>query len=99
MDRNYIQYNDIELALNETEAKDLYDRYPIGNHISFEDSWKSFGEYNLFMEYIFFLRQNESLKSRLQNQVEQLILNEENADNWLLALLVISYAGRIKEFH
>jgi len=94
IDRNYIQYRDIELLLNRVEAQDLYERYPTDKHLSFEDSWKAFGEYNLLMEYTFYLRENESLKSRLQAQIDRLILEESNIDNWLLALLVISYAGR-----
>ncbi len=94
IDRNHIQFNDIELVLNETEAQELYNRYGTDKHISFADSWKDFGEHGLLMEYIFFLRENESLKNRLRNQIEKIILNEENSDNWLLALLIISYAGR-----
>lgn len=94
LDRSYIQYSDIEITLNEMEARDLYERYPSDKHLSFEDSWEAFGEYNLLMEYIFFLRENESLKSRLQTQIDRLTLEEENIDNWLLALLAISYAGR-----
>ena len=94
LDRNYIQYNDIELTLNEIEAQDLYNRYPTDKHISSSDSWNAFGEYNLLMEFIFFLRENESLKSRLQTQINKLILEEENVENWLFALLIISYAGR-----
>lgn len=93
LDRSYIQYSDIEITLNEMEARDLYERYPSDKHLSFEDSWEAFGEYNLLMEYIFFLRENESLKSRLQTQIDRLTI-EENIDNWLLALLAISYAGR-----
>ncbi len=94
IDKNYIKYNDIQLTLNEVEARDLYERYPTDKYLSFEESWKNFGEYNLLMEYIFFLRENESLKTRLQSQIDRLILEEENIDNWLLALLIISYAGR-----
>lgn len=94
IDKNYIKYNDIQLILNEVEARDLYERYPTDKYLTFEDSWKNFGEYNLLMEYIFFLRENESLKTRLQSQIDRLILEEENIDNWLLVLLIISYAGR-----
>lgn len=94
IDKNYIKYNDIQLTLNEVEARDLYERYPTDKYLTFEDSWKNFGEYNLLMEYIFFLRENESLKTRLLSQIDRLILEEENIDNWLLALLIISYAGR-----
>lgn len=94
IDKNYIKYNDIQLMLNEVEARDLYERYPTDKYLSFEESWKNFGEYNLLMEYIFFLRENESLKTRLQSQIDRLILEEENIDNWLSALLIISYAGR-----
>ena len=94
IDRAYIQYSDIELTLNETEARDLYERYPSDKHLSFNDSWEAFGEYNLLLEYIFFLRENESLKSRLQTQIERLINEESNIDGWLLTLLIISYAGR-----
>lgn len=94
IDKNYIQYNDIQLTLNEIEARDLYDRYPTDKYLSFEESWKNYGEYNLLMEYIFFLRENESLKTRLHSQIDKLILKEKNISNWLLALLIISYAGR-----
>lgn len=94
IDKNFIKYNDILLTINEVEARDLYERYPTDKYLSFEESWKNFGEYNLLMEYIFFLRENESLKTRLQSQIDRLILEEENVDNWLLALLIISYAGR-----
>lgn len=96
LDRNYIQYNDVHLILNQAEARDLYERYPTNKYLSFEESWENFGEYGLLMEYIFFLRENQSLKTRLQSQIHRLILEEEQEyiDNWLLALLIISYAGR-----
>jgi len=81
IDKNYIKYNEIQLILNELEARDLYERYPTDKYLTFEDSWKHFGEYNLLMEYIFFLRENESLKTRLQSQIDRLILEEENIDN------------------
>ncbi len=94
IDINYIKYNDIELRLNEIEAREIYSRYPTDNHVSFEASWEAFGESGLLLEYVFFLRENESLRNRIQNQIEKLILEENNVDNWLLALLIISYAGR-----
>lgn len=94
IDINYIQYNDIELRLNEIEAREIYNRYPTDNHVSFEASWETFGESGLLLEYVFFLRENMSLRNRIKSQIEKLILEEENVDNWLLALLIISYAGR-----
>jgi hypothetical protein len=72
-----IQFKTIELALNESEARELYPHIvsKSGTHyfLSFEDAWQRFvSEVPPLLEFVYFINKNKLLRTRLTEQVEKL---------------------------
>lgn len=87
-------FEEIELTFSKEEASELFQRYHSHEFLSFNDAWTSFGEAGPLMEFTYMLSQAESLKSRLTSQINQITQKELDADEWLHALTIISYAGK-----
>ena len=85
---------EIEITLEKDEAEELYDIYGSDYFLNFEDAWHSFGEKGPFMEFIYLLSEKQKLRDKLSSQIDNIIENEEDADNWLKLLLIVSFAGR-----
>jgi len=72
-----IQFKTIELALNESEARELYphivSKSGIHYFLSFEDAWQRFvSEVPPLLEFVYFINKNKLLRTRLTEQVEKL---------------------------
>jgi hypothetical protein len=72
-----IQFKTIELALDESEARELYPHIvsKSGTHyfLSFEDAWRRFvSEVPPLLEFVYFVTKNQLLRTRLTEQVKKL---------------------------
>lgn len=94
IDYNKVSLFEIELILSSHEAREIYIQHGTSSFLSFEDAWKSFGEQGPLMEFAYLLNQSDTLHNKLKAQVEDIILQEPNADEWINALGVICYAGK-----
>jgi hypothetical protein len=70
------EYDDVELALDRAEAKEIYQglairRQPVG-FVDFHDAWNRFGEAGPLLEFVYLVTQGESLRERLTQQVRRL---------------------------
>lgn len=84
----------IELELDIEEAKQLFEKYNFQKFLNFDEAWKRFGEKGPLMEFIYLLNENETLEEKLTTQIDNIIDNEKDSDNWLKFLLIVSYAGK-----
>ena len=75
-------FTDIELNFDKSEAQQLYIKFskykPDLKFISFEESWEQVGENSPLLEYVYFITQGFTLKSRLK---EQLRLIQEKVES------------------
>jgi len=94
IDYNKISLYEIELNLSVHEAREIYTQNRTSSFLSFEDAWKSFGEQGPLMEFAYLLNQSDTLQNKLKAQIDAIILEEPNADEWISALGVICYAGK-----
>lgn len=93
---NLSLYNlkEIEITLERDEAEELYNRYGSNYFLNFEEAWNNFGKTGPFMEFMYLLSAKQKLQDKLNNQIDNIIENESDADNWLKLILIISYAGK-----
>lgn len=94
IDYNKVSFREIELSLAADEARDIYTHHGTSSFLSFEEAWKSFGGQGPLMEFAYLLNQSDTLENRLSAQINNIVLNEPNADEWITALSVICYAGK-----
>lgn len=98
VDGSLISIDLIELYFSKIEAKNIYDALtltaPHPSFRSFEEAWQQFGEEGPFLEFVYLLNNNQTLRQRLLGQIERLI-NEKNPDSWLMLLHLVCYAGKI----
>jgi hypothetical protein len=98
VDRNAISIDVIELYFSQIEAANIYkaatliDSHP--QFRSFEDAWQQFGEGGPFLEFVYLLNHNQTLRQRLLAQIERLI-SEKSPDSWFMLLNLVCYAGKI----
>ena len=71
-----IQFGEVELQLEHSEAEEIYaflvetespDRF-----LDFEDAWNRFGGNGPLMEFVYFITQGNSLRERLQQQINRI---------------------------
>ena len=93
-----IKYGVIELALAEDEAHQIFDSHtadqPNQTLRSFEEAWQSFGNQGPLIEFIYLLTNEQTLKDRVEKQIDALI-REKIDDEWIDVLRIVAYAGRI----
>lgn len=93
-----IRYGVIELALAEDEAHQIFDSHtanqPNQTLRSFDEAWYSFGGHGPLIEFIYFLTNEQTLKDRVEKQIDALI-REKIDDEWINVLRIVAYAGRI----
>jgi hypothetical protein len=79
-----LSHRDIELTLDEAEAERIYTRMQdvddIPHVLNFRDAWVKFGESGPLLEYVYFLRNNDTLEARLKSQVAKLQDAERKGD-------------------
>lgn len=88
------ELKEIEITLDKDEAEELYDRYDSNYFLNFEEAWNNFGTQGPFMEFIYMLSEKQKLTDKLTSQIDNIIENESDADNWLKLLLIVSFAGK-----
>ena len=93
-----IKYGVVELALDEGEAHRIFDSYttdqPSQTLRSFDEAWQSFGGHGPLIEFIYLLTNEQTLKDRVEKQIDALI-REKIDDEWIDVLRIVAYAGRI----
>ncbi len=86
-----LEYADVALQFNESEAKLIYDRAVESNRIvqaqflNFEASWESFNGAGPLLEYVYLLTQTVTLQDRLQEQLVNIsseVEGKEVTDKW-----------------
>lgn len=91
-------YKLIEVQLTEDEGRLIYNHntflIPHSEHRTFEEAWSSFGGKGPLIEFTYFLTNNQTLKERLQGQINSLLL-ERVPDAWFDILKVVCLAGKI----
>lgn len=88
------ELKEIEIELDKEEAQEIYNKLGSKYFISFEDAWKNFGCHGPFMEFMYLLSEKQTLTEKLTCQIDNIIENESDSDNWLKLLLLVSYAGK-----
>ncbi len=103
-----VQFADVSLELSKNVAENLYQRAKerkfSSNYLSFEDSWKAFGEEGgPLLEYVYLLTQTDTLRRRLEEQIKRLRtevrdkkLSPDELELLKLAAVVNAYEGRIQ---
>lgn len=93
-----IKYGVIELALAEDEAHQIFDSHtadqPNQTLRSFDEAWQFFGGHGPLIEFIYLLTNEQTLKDRVEKQIDALI-REKIDDEWIDVLRIVTYAGRI----
>lgn len=84
----------IDLQLSEEEAELIFSVHPQTIFRSFREAWRAFGEQGPMMEFVYLLNRSETLKQRLEFQVKRISKEHGYTDEWLKALLIVSYAGQ-----
>ncbi len=95
VDKNILQFEDIEVGFDRSEAEWIYEQYKGNKFRNFEEAWHSFRESGLLMEFIYLLNETNSLKDMLTAQINKIKVNEPDADSWLKVLRLSGYAGRL----
>lgn len=98
VDTSIIAIDVIDLNLSKIEAENIYNSLTLDNphpkFRSFDEAWRQFGEEGPFLEFIYLLNNNQTLRQRLVAQIDRLI-SEKNPDSWLMLLSLVCYAGKI----
>ena len=65
---------ELELTFDREEANRLYAelREPPAQFLAFDEAWSDFGHRGPLLEFVYFLTQNETLKSRIESQIRNL---------------------------
>lgn len=87
----------IEFNLSKQEAETIFEVFttksPHPHFRSFEEAWTRFGANGPFIEFAYLLTNNQTLKQRLQAQIENL-LRESHPDSWFSLLQIVCFAGK-----
>lgn len=98
VDGSLISIDLIDLYFSKIEAEKIYKALTLENphpiFRSFEEAWQQFGAGGPFLEFVYLLNHNQTLRQRLLVQIERLI-SEKNPDSWLMLLNLVCYAGMI----
>ena len=72
--RTRFSSEELELRFDMEEANNLYAqlREPSSQFLAFDEAWSGFGGKGPLMEFMYFLTQKETLKSRIESQIQNL---------------------------
>jgi len=97
VDGSCVNFELIELNLTKQEAETIFavftTKSPHPQFRSFEEAWTRFGTDGPFIEFAYLLTNNQTLRHRLQAQIENL-LRESHPDSWFSLLQIVCFAGR-----
>ena len=67
-------FEELELSFDEEEAGNLYAQLKeqTSQYLSFDEAWVGFGGQGPLLEFVYFLTQNQTLKSRVEEQIQTL---------------------------
>ena len=65
---------ELELSFDEEEASNLYAQLKeqTSHYLAFDEAWVGFGGQGPLLEFVYFLTQNQTLKSRVEDQIRSL---------------------------
>jgi len=99
VDTSLVSPKIIDVCMEKDEANRLYDiltssdAHPIFR--TFADAWNAFGEFGPLLEFIFLLKNNETLKQRLETQIRKIIYDAgTESEEWLSLLRLVCYASQ-----
>ena len=95
VDKSILQFEDIEVGFDKSEAEWIYEQYKNNRFRNFDEAWHSFGESGPLMEFIYLLNETNTLKEKLEAQINRIKLKEPDAQDWLKVLRLSGYAGRL----
>ncbi|MGB5967625.1 MAG: hypothetical protein WBG70_04775, partial [Spirulinaceae cyanobacterium] len=91
-----IQFAEVELQFERPEAEEIYqflvETEMPNQFLDFDDAWNRFGGSGPLMEFVYLVTQGDSLRERLQQQVEK-IQDEVQSDTKLELLRLVSVAS------
>lgn len=97
LDGSSINFKIIDLQLSEQEASTIYHlsttAFPHPQFRSFEEAWSRFGSGGPLLEFMYLLTYNQTLKQRLQAQIDNLFW-ENHPDSWFSLLQLVCFAGQ-----
>ena len=72
--RAHFESEELELSFDREEAENLYGQLKehTPHYLSFDDAWAGFGGTGPLLEFVYFLTQKETLKSRIESQIRKL---------------------------
>ncbi|MEA5467534.1 hypothetical protein [Spirulina sp. 06S082] len=95
-----IQFNEIELKFDRTEAEEIYqflqETETPAYFLDFDDAWKRFGNQGPLMEFVYLVTKGESLRERLQGQIEKIqkeVAEKIRSEKELKVLCLVSVAS------
>lgn len=99
-DRSQIAFSILDVELFKDEAKWVFQTItkeaPHEVYRSFEEAWQTFGSSGPFLEFIFLLNNNQSLRQRLVFQLNKIVSDAKNdSESWLALLRLVCYAGQV----
>lgn len=89
-------YSEIELSLTKSEAQEIYNKIDDNNFVNFDDAWRKFGEKGPLLEFVYLIKQGDTLKDRLESQIFKIQkeANEEKEMGRLDILRIVSLNGK-----
>ncbi|WP_405226362.1 hypothetical protein [Dokdonia sp. Asnod1-B02] len=94
-------FKDIELTFDKTEARIIYESLSKYKRelkfTDFEESWLNFGDEGLLLEYVYLINQGDTLKARLESQINRLEEEEKVSELETLRFVCLSdsYGAKI----
>lgn len=71
-----IQFTEVDLQFDESEAEGIYQSLSVtempDKFLDFKDAWNRFGNSGPLMEFVYLITQGDSLRQRLQQQVQRI---------------------------
>ena len=91
-------FEELELSFDEEEAGKLYAQLKehTSHYLAFDEAWAGFGGEGPLLEFVYFLTQNQTLKSRVESQIQTLkddVRMEQLKDNELHLLRLVAVAS------
>ena len=89
---------ELELSFDREEAENLYAQLKehAREHLAFDEAWAGFGGKGPLLEFVYFLTQNHTLKSRVESQIQTLkddVRMEQLKENELHLLRLVAVAS------
>ena len=96
--RSRFMSEELELNFDKEEANNLYEqlRHHTTDYLAFDEAWADFGGKGPLLEFVYLLTQNQTLKSRVESQIQTLrddVRKEQLKANELHLLRLVAVAS------